>query len=80
MARAFRAGYSSPVLHLLSENITWKNLSEGPDAPSFLLTLEKQHRKCTSCGACRRCCPVEVGGVYWEKEKTLVTDSECMLA
>lgn len=44
-----------------------------------LLTLEKQHWKCTFCGSCRRCCPVDVERVYREKERRVVTDSECLL-
>jgi ferredoxin-type protein NapH len=43
-----------------------------------LLTLEKSHRKCTSCGACRRCCPLDVERVYRENERRLVTDAECV--
>lgn len=43
-----------------------------------LLTLEKNNRKCTSCGACRRCCPVEVERVFSEKSKAIVTDAECI--
>jgi Pyruvate/2-oxoacid:ferredoxin oxidoreductase delta subunit len=42
------------------------------------VTLEKANRKCTSCGACRRCCPVDVERVYREKEKSFVVDSECI--
>lgn len=44
-----------------------------------LLTLEKNHRKCTSCGVCRRCCPLQIERVYREKEKRLVTDADCIL-
>ncbi|MFA4029906.1 MAG: hypothetical protein GDYSWBUE_001215 [Candidatus Fervidibacterota bacterium] len=44
-----------------------------------LLTLEKQHRKCTSCGACRRCCPMDIERVYREKRLKIVTDHECLL-
>ena len=44
-----------------------------------LLSLEKNHRKCVSCGTCRRCCPLDVERVYLEKEKRLVTDRECVL-
>jgi ferredoxin-type protein NapH len=43
-----------------------------------LMTLEKSNRKCTSCGACKRCCPVDVNRVYQEKEKLVVTDPECI--
>jgi polyferredoxin len=43
-----------------------------------LITLEKSNRKCTSCGACRRCCPVDVERVFREKEKVVVTDPECI--
>jgi ferredoxin len=44
-----------------------------------LLTLEKNHQKCTSCGTCQRNCPVDVERVYQEKEKPVVTDSQCQL-
>jgi len=43
-----------------------------------LLTIEKNSRKCTSCGACRRCCPVDIERVFREKEKLVVTDPECI--
>jgi len=42
------------------------------------MTLEKETRKCTSCGACRRCCPVDVTRVYEEKDRRVVTDPECI--
>lgn len=44
-----------------------------------LLTLEKNHQKCTSCGACERCCPMDVERVFREREKRLVTDARCIL-
>ncbi|MCS7254272.1 MAG: 4Fe-4S binding protein [Armatimonadota bacterium] len=43
------------------------------------LTLEKHHKKCTSCGACRRCCPMDIERVYREKNLKVVTDPECLL-
>ncbi|HIE53241.1 MAG TPA: 4Fe-4S binding protein [Armatimonadetes bacterium] len=44
-----------------------------------LLTLEKNHQRCTSCGACRRCCPMDIERVYREQEKRVVTDTQCLL-
>jgi len=44
-----------------------------------LVTLEKIHRKCTSCGACRRCCPLDVERVFQDKDRRVVTDAECTL-
>jgi len=42
-----------------------------------LLTLEKQDRKCTSCGTCLRNCPVDVKRVYEQRSHPVVTDADC---
>ena len=44
-----------------------------------LVTLEKQAGKCTSCGTCRRVCPVEVQRVYRDRTNPIVTDTQCTL-
>jgi NAD-dependent dihydropyrimidine dehydrogenase PreA subunit len=44
-----------------------------------LLSLRKQPRKCTYCGTCQRCCPVDIESVYKEREKLTVTDPKCLL-
>ncbi len=44
-----------------------------------LLTLEKEASLCTSCGTCRRVCPVEVDRVYRDRTTRVVTDSQCTL-
>lgn len=43
------------------------------------LTLEKKHQRCTSCGTCRRVCPVEVERVYREQRQPMVADQTCTL-
>lgn len=44
-----------------------------------LTSLEKKAGKCTFCGSCHRCCPVDIQRVYHERERRNVTDSECLL-
>ncbi len=44
-----------------------------------LLSLRKRSRKCTFCGTCQRCCPVDIESVYKEREKLDVTDPKCLL-
>jgi len=44
-----------------------------------LLSLRKHSRKCTYCGTCQRCCPVDIQSVYKEREKLTVTDPKCLL-
>ena len=44
-----------------------------------LIRLEKDAEKCTFCGTCRRCCPVDIERVYLERELPVVTDSQCTL-
>lgn len=44
-----------------------------------LLSLRKRPRKCTFCGTCQRCCPVDIETVYKEREKVTVTDPKCLL-
>jgi ferredoxin-type protein NapH len=44
-----------------------------------LTTLEKKAGKCTSCGTCRRVCPVDVQRVYRERRNPVVTDPQCTL-
>ena len=43
------------------------------------LRLEKEAEKCTFCGTCRRCCPVDIERVYQERRLAVVTDSQCTL-
>ena len=35
--------------------------------------------KCTYCGTCQRCCPVDIESVYKERSKLTVTDPKCLL-
>ncbi|MBI2301023.1 MAG: 4Fe-4S binding protein [Armatimonadetes bacterium] len=44
-----------------------------------LLTIEKEPGKCSSCGTCRRNCPVDVTRVYSDRRAGVVTDPECQL-
>jgi ferredoxin-type protein NapH len=44
-----------------------------------LPAIRKNHRKCTSCGTCERCCPVEIPRVYEERLNPDVTDGQCIL-
>ena len=44
-----------------------------------LPTLEKDAQKCTSCGTCRRVCPLDIERVYCDLDHRVVTDSECVL-
>jgi polyferredoxin len=44
-----------------------------------LFSLRKDARKCTFCGTCQRCCPVDIESVYKEREKHVVTDTKCLL-
>ena len=44
-----------------------------------LLTLDKNPRKCSSCGTCRRNCPVDVEEVYRDRDGPVVTAPECQL-
>lgn len=44
-----------------------------------LMSLEKRHRACTSCGSCRRVCPIQIERVYLDREHRIVTDSQCTL-
>ncbi len=40
--------------------------------------LKKDAGKCTSCGTCRRCCPMDIEMVYLERERENVTDPACV--
>jgi len=40
--------------------------------------IKKDVGKCTSCGTCRRCCPMDVETVYRQRELANVTDSACV--
>jgi ferredoxin len=44
-----------------------------------LTTLQKRARQCTFCGTCERVCPMDVKRVHEERERKLVTDSQCIL-
>lgn len=44
-----------------------------------LARLEKNSQKCTFCGACRRCCPVDISLVYQARDQRVVTDPKCVL-
>jgi ferredoxin-type protein NapH len=44
-----------------------------------MMTLEKDLRKCNSCGTCRRVCPLQIERVYRERENPIVTDAQCTL-
>jgi polyferredoxin len=44
-----------------------------------MMTLEKNLRKCNSCGTCRRVCPLQIERVYRERENPIVTDTQCTL-
>jgi ferredoxin-type protein NapH len=44
-----------------------------------LPALEKSAAHCTSCGVCRRVCPVDIEKVYRDLEHVNVTDGECLL-
>jgi Pyruvate/2-oxoacid:ferredoxin oxidoreductase delta subunit len=41
--------------------------------------LVKDASKCTFCGTCRRCCPMDIEMVYRERERPEVTDTACVL-
>ncbi|MDR2720440.1 MAG: 4Fe-4S binding protein [Nitrososphaerota archaeon] len=43
-----------------------------------LLYIEKDEKKCTKCGVCKRVCPVQVNDVYDQKSGKIGT-SQCML-
>lgn len=43
-----------------------------------LVTKEKQVRKCTRCGICATCCPVQSEKIYEEKESKVVNHTECI--
>ena len=40
--------------------------------------LHKDASKCTSCGTCQRCCPMDIETVYKERSRSSVTDSACV--
>jgi polyferredoxin len=40
--------------------------------------IEKDAAKCTFCGTCRRCCPMDIEMVYRERERPDVTDGACV--
>ena len=40
--------------------------------------LQKDAFKCTSCGTCQRCCPMDIETVYKEQARSSVTDSACV--
>lgn len=44
-----------------------------------LLSLRKEGARCTKCGVCLRCCPVQVKEVYEEKVKERITPVDCTL-
>jgi polyferredoxin len=44
-----------------------------------LLTLNKEGKRCTKCGICQRCCPVQVEEVYKEKKKEKIVSTDCTL-
>ena len=44
-----------------------------------MMTLEKNARRCNSCGTCRRVCALDVERVYRDRENPVVTDSQCTL-
>jgi ferredoxin-type protein NapH len=43
------------------------------------LSLLKEGKRCTKCGVCQRCCPVQVTEVYEEKKKEKIASSDCTL-
>jgi ferredoxin len=40
--------------------------------------IKKDAGKCTSCGTCRRCCPMDIEMVYRERKRADVTDAACL--
>ncbi|MCD6521314.1 4Fe-4S binding protein [Candidatus Calescamantes bacterium] len=42
-------------------------------------SLEKNTQKCTSCGVCKRVCPLDLDTVYKEKRKANVLGRDCIL-
>jgi len=40
--------------------------------------IKKDAPKCTFCGTCRRCCPMDVATVYRERDRADVTDTTCV--
>ena len=40
--------------------------------------IKKDAGKCTFCGTCRRCCPMDIEMVYRERERPDVTDPACV--
>jgi len=62
---------------------SWCKICPGGVILSFfnkgaLITKEKDIKKCTRCGICANCCPMETTEIYDEKDKRNVDHRECI--